>query len=167
MSSSANISEICEALLAASLPIDPNSMESAAIQVADYYENGPEESRIPAEEISDRFGEMWSFWLENYDSPSKELKDVISAAVGVDHGMEELANGYFKLEEKLEEKQFMARSHAIALIGCAPLIRTLVVEQHLGLDRIRGILNVPAATFDAINAVISSIGIDPPSALRG
>lgn len=90
MSSSANISEICEALLAASLPIDPNSMESAAIQVADYYENGPEESRIPAEEISDRFGEMWSFWLENYDSPSKELKDVISAAVGVDHGMEEL-----------------------------------------------------------------------------
>ena len=73
MSSSANISEICEALLAASLPIDPNSMESAAIQVADYYENGPEESRIPAEEISDRFGEMWSFWLENYDSPSKEL----------------------------------------------------------------------------------------------
>lgn len=162
MSSSANISEICEALLAASLPIDPNSMESAAIQVADYYENGPEESRIPAEEISDRFGEMWSFWLENYDSPSKELKDVISAAVGVDHGMEELASGYFKLEEKLEEKQFMARSHAIALIGCAPLIRTLVVEQHLGLDRIRGILNVPAATFDAINAVISSIGIDPP-----
>ena len=91
MSSRANISEICEALLAASLPIDPNSMESAAIQVADYYENGPEESRIPVEEISDRFSEMWSFWLENYDSPSKELKDVISAAVGVDHEMEELA----------------------------------------------------------------------------
>ena len=51
MSSRANISDICEALLAASLPIDPNSMENAAIQVADYYENGPEESRIPVEGI--------------------------------------------------------------------------------------------------------------------
>lgn len=162
MSDTANISDICEALLAASLPIDPNSMERAARLVADYYENGPEESRIPVEEISDRFSEMWGFWLENLDRPSKELKAVIGVAVGVDHEMEELANGYFKLEEKLEEKQFMARSHAIALIGCAPLIRTLVVEQHLGLDRIRDILNVPAATFDAINAVISSIGIDPP-----
>ena len=131
MSSMANISDICETLLAASLPIDPNSMERAAELVVDYYENGPEESRIPVEEISDRFSEMWSFWLENNDGPSKELKDVISAAVGVDHEMEELAIGYFKLEEKLEEKQFMARSHAIALIGCAPLIRTLVVEQHL------------------------------------
>ena len=162
MSNTANISDICEALLAASLPIDPNSMERAAGLVVGYYENGPEDTRIPIEEISDRFSEMWGFWLENPDRPSKELKDVIGVAVGVDHEMEELANGYFKLEKKLEEKQFMARSRAIALIGCAPLIRTLVVEQHLGLDRIRTILNVPAATFDAINAVINSIGIDPP-----
>lgn len=55
MSSMANISDICETLLAASLPIDPNSMERAAELVVDYYENGPEESRIPVEEISDRF----------------------------------------------------------------------------------------------------------------
>ena len=63
MSSMENISDICETLLAASLPIDPNSMERAAELVVDYYESGPEESRIPVEEISDRFSEMWSFWL--------------------------------------------------------------------------------------------------------
>lgn len=162
MSSVAIISDISEALLAASLPIDPNSMECAANLVADYYENAPEDIRIPIEEISDRFSEMWGFWLENPGEPSKELKDVIRVAVGVDREMEVLANDYFKLEGKLEKKQFMAKSHAIALIGCAPLIRALVVEQHLGLDRIRAILNVPAATFDAISAVISSIGINPP-----
>lgn len=162
MNSVTNISDICEALLAASLPIDPNSMEGAARLVADYYENASEDIKIPIEEISDRFSEMWGFWLENPDGLSKELKDVIRVAVSVDHAMERLANDYFKLEEKLEKKQFMAKSHAIALIGCAPLIRVLVVEQHLGLDRIRAILNVPTATFDAINAVISSIGINPP-----
>lgn len=162
MSSVDGMAGICEALLMASLPIDPNSMEDAAKLVADYYEKASEDVRIPVEEIPDRFSEMWGFWLENPDKPSKELKDVVRVAVGVDHGMEELANDYFKLEEKLEEKQFMAKSYAIALIGCAPLIRTLVVEQHLGLDRIRTILNVPAATFDAISAVISSIGINPP-----
>lgn len=162
MNNMANISDISEALLAASLPIDPDSMEGAAKLVVSYYENAPEDIRIPTGEISDRFNEMWRFWLENSARPSKELKEVVRAAVSVDHEMKELANNYFKLEEKLEEKQFMARSHAIALIGCAPLIRTLVVEQHLGLDRIRAILNVPAATFDAISAVISSIGINPP-----
>lgn len=162
MSSMDNISDISEALLAASLPIDPNSMEHAARLVAEYYKNAPEDIRIPVEEIADRFNEMWDFWLENSDRPSMELKDVVRVAVGVEYEMEELANNYFKLEEKLEVKQFMARSHAIALIGCAPLIRTLVVEQHLGLDRIRTILNVPAATFDAINAVINSIGVNPP-----
>ena len=162
MNSASIISDISEALLAASLPIDPNSMEDAAKLVADYYESASEDIKIPVEEISDRFSEMWGFWLENPDKPSKELRDVIRVAVGVDREMEELANDYFKLEEKLEEKQFMTKSHAIALIGCAPLIRTLVVEQHLGLDRIRAILNVPAATFDAINAVIGSIGINPP-----
>lgn len=133
-------------------------MEGAAKLVADYYESAPEDISIPIEEIPDRFSEMWGFWLENPDKPSKELKDVIRVAVGVDHEMEGLANDYFKLEEK----QFMAKSHAIALIGCAPLIRTLVVEQYLGLDRIRSVLNVPAATFDAINAVIGSIDINPP-----
>jgi hypothetical protein len=157
-----NTPDIREALLAASLPIDPDSMERAAKLVVSYYVNAPEDIRIPIEEISDRFNEMWKFWLENPDRPSKELKDVICAAVSVDHEMEELANNYFKLEERLEKKHFMERNHAVALIGCAPLIRTLVVEQHLGLDRIRAILNVPAATFDAINAVISSIGINAP-----
>ena len=158
MSSAAIISDISEALLAASLPIGPNSMEGAAKLVANYYEDAPADIRIPIEEIPDRFGEMWGFWLENPDKPSKELKAVIRVAVGIDREMEGLANEYFKLEEK----QFMAKSHAIALIGCAPLIRTLVVEQHLGLDRIRAVLNVPAVTFDAINAVINSIGINPP-----
>ncbi|WP_294438159.1 hypothetical protein [uncultured Slackia sp.] len=162
MSNATNTSDIREVLSAASLPIDPNSMDDAAKLVADYYENAPEDIRIPIEEIPDRFSEMWGFWLENSDRPSKELKDVVRVAVGVDHGMKELANNYFKLEEKLEKKQFMKKGHAIALIGCAPLIRTLVVEQHLGLDRIRAILNVPTTTIDAINAVISSIGINPP-----
>lgn len=114
MSSVDGMADICEALLMASLPIDPNSMEDAAKLVADYYEKASEDVRIPVEEIPDRFSEMWGFWLENPDKPSKELKDVVRVAVGVDHGMEELANDYFKLEEKLEEKQFMAKSHAIA-----------------------------------------------------
>ena len=162
MSSATIISDISEALLAASLPIDPNSMEGAAKLVANYYEHASESISIPIEEIPDRFSEMWGFWLENPNKPSKELRDVIRVAVSVDHKMEQLANDYFRLEEKLEEKQFMAKSHAIALIGCAPLIRTLVVEQHLGLDRIKAVLNVPTATFDAINAVIGSIGINPP-----
>lgn len=162
MSKIESTSDVCEALLAASLPIDPSLLEDAARLVGNYYESSPEGIRIPFEEIPDRFSEMWGFWLENPGKPSKELKDVIRTAVGVDGEMKKLADDYFNLEEKLEEKQFMAKSHAIALIGCAPLIRTLVVEQHLGLDRIRAILNVPAATFDAINAVISSIGINPP-----
>ena len=162
MSNSSNTLDICEALLAAFLPIDQNSMESAAKSIQDYYENASEEIKIPAEEISDRFSELWKLWLESSDKPSKELKDIIHAAVGVDSEMERLASDYFKLEDKLEQKQFMSKSHAIALIGCAPLIRTLVVEQHLGLDRIKSILNVPTTTFDAINAVISSIGINPP-----
>lgn len=161
------MTDIAEALLAASLPIDPNLMGSAAGRVEAYYESAPDDIRLPCEEIADRFNEMWVSWLENPDSPSKELKDVVREAVGVDSEMVALANDYFKLEAKLEEKQFMARGHAIALIGCAPLIRTLVVEQHLGLDRIRAILNVPAATFDAINAVIGSIGVKSPFSSDG
>lgn len=162
MNSVSNIADIAEALLAASLPIDPNSLEDAADRVADYYEDAADDIKIPNEEIADRFAEMWAFWLENPEKPSKELRDVVRVAVGVDPELDELANDYFKLEAKLEEKQFMKRSHAIALIGCAPLIKSLVVEQHLGLDRIRAVLNVPAATFDAISSVISTIGIKPP-----
>lgn len=98
MNNMANISDISEALLAASLPIDPDSMEGAAKLVVSYYENAPEDIRIPTGEISDRFNEMWRFWLENSARPSKELKEVVRAAVSVDHEMKELANNYFKLE---------------------------------------------------------------------
>ena len=41
MNSIANISDISEVLLAASLPIDPDSMEGAAKLVVSYYENAP------------------------------------------------------------------------------------------------------------------------------
>lgn len=77
MNNMANISDISEALLAASLPIDPDSMEGAAKLVVSYYENAPEDIRIPTGEISDRFNEMWRFWLENSARPSKELKEVV------------------------------------------------------------------------------------------
>ena len=159
MNSNAILSEISEELLTASLPIDPDSMAAAAERVAQYYAQAPSATSIPVEEIAGRFSEMWGLWLDGSQGPSKELKDIVSAAVSVDESMSHLATDYFKLEAKLEEKQYMTRSHAIALIGCAPLIRTLVKEQHLGLDRIRTILNVPAATFDAINSVLSSIRI--------
>lgn len=162
MNDVSSVMDISEALLAASLPIDSSSLEGAANRVADYYENAADDIKIPVEEIADRFSEMWTFWFESSGGPSKELGDVVREAVGVDPELDKLADDYFRLEAKLEEKQFMVRSHAIALIGCAPLIKSLVVEQHLGLDRIRGILNVPAATFDAISSVISSIGIKPP-----
>ena len=56
----------------------------------------------------------------------------------------------------------MSRDHAVALIGCAPLIRTLVEEQHLGLDRIKAIINVPGATYDAIRYVLNTVGISAP-----
>lgn len=35
------------------------------------------------------------------------------------------------------------------------------MEQHLGLDRIRSVINVPGATFDAIKSVLNGIGIAP------
>lgn len=159
MNKKAILAEISEELLAASLPIDPNLMTTAAERVAGYYEQAPSATKIPIEEIAGRFSEMWELWLNGSREPSRELKDVVNIAICVDEAMSHLASEYFKLESKLEEKQYMARSHAIALIGCAPLIRTLVMEQHLGLDRIRAILNVPAATFDAINSVLGSIGI--------
>lgn len=155
------LAEISEQLLAASLPIDPNSMEVAAERVIAYYKQAPGTIAIPMEEIANRFSEMWKLWIDGLQEPSKELKDVVNAAVCADASMSRLATDYFKLESKLEQKQYMAKSHAIALIGCAPLIRTLIAEQHLGLDRIRTILNVPSATFDAINSVIGSIGVKP------
>lgn len=159
MNKDAILAGISEELLSASLPIDPNSMATAAKRVAEHYAQAPSTTTIPVEEIAERFSEMWNLWLNGSQEPSKELKDVVSTAICVDESMSRLATDYFKLEAKLEEKQYMPRSHAIALIGCAPLIRTLVKEQHLGLDRIRTILNVPSATFDAINSVLGSIGI--------
>lgn len=159
MSSKEAISEVSEAFLAASMPIDPNVMDAAAERVIGFYEAAPVRLSLPEEEVAGRFSEMWSLWLSGNDAPTKELRDVVASAICVDDGMARLASDYFKLEEKLEEKSFMTRSYAIALIGCAPLIRTLIVEQHLGLDRIRSILNVPGATFDAIRSVLGSIGI--------
>lgn len=159
MNSRDAVSEVAETFLAASLPIDPNIMDAAAERVIEFYENAPAKLALPEEEVAGRFAEIWNLWFAGGDAPVKELRDVVSTAICVDTDMEQLAGEYFKLEEKLEEKSFMTRSYAIALIGCSPLIRTLVVEQHLGLDRIRSILNVPGATFDAIRSVLGSIGI--------
>lgn len=159
MSSKESISEVSEAFLGASMPIDPNVMGAAAERVIRFYADAPDRLALSEEEVAGRFSEMWSLWFSGSDAPTKELRDVVSTAICVDDDMSRLAGDYFKLEEKLEEKSFMTRSYAIALIGCAPLIRTLVMEQHLGLDRIRSILNVPGATFDAIRSVLGSIGI--------
>ena len=159
MSSREIISEVSEAFLGASMPIDPNVMDAAAERVIEFYAEAPDRIALPEEEVAGRFTEMWNLWFSSNDTPTKELRDVVSTAICVDDDMAQLAGDYFKLEGKLEEKSFMTRFHAIALIGCAPLIRTLVVEQHLGLDRIRSILNVPGATFDAIRSVLSSVGI--------
>lgn len=151
--------DVAEALLGASLPIDPNTTLFAAQKVIEFYRGAPRATALSEEEVADRFSEMWENWLDGNKAPSKELKDVIHVAIGADPEMERLASEYFKLEKKLEENQFMSRSYAIALIGCSPLIRSLVEEQHLGLDRIRTILNIPGATFDAVRNVLSSIGI--------
>lgn len=155
------ISSVAEAFLAASMPIDPNTMGQAAERAIAFYENAPAAISLPEEEVAERFTEMWNLWFAEGGIPSKELRDVVHEAVGVDSDMEELAGEYFKLVEKLEQKSYMSRAYAVALVGCAPLIRTLVIEQHLGLDRIRSILNVPGATFDAIRSVLGAIGISP------
>ncbi|MCI9129231.1 MAG: hypothetical protein HFJ65_02770 [Eggerthellaceae bacterium] len=152
------IDDISDALLRASMPINSDVMHLAAKRCIEYYQTASEKISIPKEEVSERFTEMWILWLGGTNEPIKELRDVVCAAISADENMKQLASDYFKLEKKLEEKLFMARSYAIALIGCAPLIRTLVAEQHLGLDRIRSILNVPGATFDAIRSVLSSMG---------
>lgn len=153
------IADVAEVFLAASLPIDPNTMNEAAERAIDFYANAAATVALPEEEVAERFSEMRDLWFAEGGTPSKELRDVVREAVSVDVGMERLAGEYFKLIEKLETKSFMSRAYAVALVGCAPLIRTLVIEQHLGLDRIRSILNVPGATFDAIRSVLSAIGI--------
>lgn len=153
------VSDIAEVFLAASMPIDPNTMDNAAVRAIAFYANAPAAIALPEEEVTERFSEMWDLWFAEGGIPSKELRDIVREAVSVDFGMEKLASEYFKLVEKLEEKSYMSRAYAVALVGCAPLIRTLVTEQHLGLDRIRSILNVPGATFDAIRSVLGAIGI--------
>ena len=157
--SSEAIPDVAEVFLAASMPIDPNSMDVAAERVIAFYGSAPAAISRPKEEVAERFSEMWDLWFAEGGIPSKELRDVVHEAVGVDPDMERLAGEYFKLVEKLEQKSYMSRAYAVALVGCAPLIRTLVIEQHLGLDRIRSILNVPGATFDAIRSVLGAIGI--------
>lgn len=157
--SSEAISGVAEAFLASSMPIDPNTMDQAAERAIAFYESAPAAISLPGEEVAERFSEMWDLWFDEGGIPSKELRDVVHEAVGVNPDMERLAGEYFKLVEKLEQKSYMSRAYAVALVGCAPLIRTLVVEQHLGLDRIRSILNVPGATFDAIRSVLGAIGI--------
>lgn len=157
--SSEAISGVADAFLASSMPIDPNAMNKAAERAIAFYASAPAAIALPEEEVAERFSEMWDLWLAEGGIPSKELRDVVHEAVGTDSGMEKLASEYFKLVEKLEQKSYMSRAYAVALVGCAPLIRTLVTEQHLGLDRIRSILNVPGATFDAIRSVLGAIGI--------
>ena len=153
------IADVAEALLAASLPIDPDALDAAAERIIRFYENDLAVVSLPEEEVADRFRELWGLWFASGGIPSKELCDAVHEAISTDQAMERLAHEYFQLEEKLENKSFMRRSHAIALIGCSPLIHALVSEQHLGLDRIRSILNVPGATFGAIRSVLSAIGI--------
>ncbi len=153
------VTDVAEAFFASSLPIDPNAIDGAANRAIAFYEGAPDSIALPDMEVAERFSEMWDLWFTEGGTPSKELRDVVREAVCVDDKMARLASEYFKLVEKLEEKSYMSRAHAVALIGCAPLIRTLVIEQHLGLDRIRSILNVPGATFDAIRSVLSAIGI--------
>ncbi len=155
------VNSLSEAFLAASLPLDPNEIDVAAEKAIEFYANAPAKTALPEEEVADRFIEMWGLWFEGDADPSKELRDVMREAISVDANMETLAAGYFKLEKKLEEKSYMTKDHAVALIGSAPLIRTLVVEQHLGLDRIKGIINVPGATYDAIKSVLSELGLKP------
>ena len=157
--SSETISDVAEVFLASSMPIDPNRMDQAAERAVAFYKSAPATTSLPEEEVAERFTEMWDLWFAEGGIPSKELRDVVHEAVSVDPDMEKLAGEYFKLVEKLEQKSYMSRAYAVALVGGAPLIRTLVIEQHLGLDRIRSILNVPGATFDAIRSVLGAIGI--------
>lgn len=155
------LKDTVEQILSISLPIDADLAERAAERVIAYYERAPARIALPAEEVADRIAELWDIWLSSEEAAPKELADAVREAVSADGAMVSLAGDYFKLVAKLEEKCFMERQYAIALAGCAPLIRTLVSEQRLGLDRIRGILNVPGATYDAIRSVLASLDIAP------
>ena len=155
------IEDVSEALLGASLPIELGLIEEASARVISFYLNAPASTALPEEEVADRFSELWHFWFDGGEKPSDELKSLVKVAVSVDAEMESLASGLFKLEARLEENCFMSRSYAVALIGSAGLIRSLVVDQHLGLDRIRSIINVPGASFDAIKSVLSVMGVKP------
>lgn len=152
---------VVDVLLAASLPIEPDLIDAAAERLIGYYASAPTRISLPEEEVADRFEELWKLWLDGNEKPSAELKDAVKTAISVDPEMAALANDFFKLEEKLEESVYMGRHYAIALIGSANLIKTLAVEQHLGLDRIRSIVNVPGATYDAIERVLGAMGISP------
>lgn len=155
------VNSLSEAFLAASLPLDPNEIDVAAEKAIEFYANAPAGIALPEEEVSDRFVELWELWFEGA-APSKELQDVMNVAISVGPDMAPLASGYFELIDTLEEQVYMSRPHAIALIGYSPLIRTLVVDQHLGLDRIKGILNVPDANYLAIGHILTTLGLKPP-----
>jgi len=154
-----SVDDVSEVLLATSLPIESGEIEVAAESIINFYALAPAPVSLPSEEVADRFSELWHLWFESREGPKGELKSLVKMAISVDHNMEGLASRFFKVESKLEKKCFMSRSYAIALIGSAGLIRSLVVEQRLGLDRIRSIINVPGATFDAIKIVLSAIGV--------
>lgn len=157
-----HVSDLADAFLAASLPIDSGLISNAAERVLHFYENAPNALALPGEEVAERFRELWELWLKQGGMPPAELRNVVREAINADPHMQNLSGKYFKLIQKLEEKSYMERVYAVALVGCAPLVRTLVVEQHLGLDRIRSILNVPGATYEAIKSVIAAIGIAIP-----
>lgn len=155
------IKDVSEVLLSASLPIEQNLSEIAAKRVVLFYQDAAEGMALSGEEVSSRFSEMWGIWFSDSSQPSRELREVVRVAIASDSKFERLAGEYFKLVDKLVDQAYMSREYAVALVGCAPLIRTLASEQHLGLDRIRSVLNVPGATFDAIKSVLSAIGIPP------
>lgn len=153
------MNDVMEQILSISLPVDSDLTGCAAERVISYYETAPARIALPPEEVAVRISELWRIWLSGAEDAPKELRDVVSEAILSDPAMEGLASDYFRLVDRLVGKCFMERQYAIALVGCSPLIRTLVAEQRLGLDRIRGILNVPGATFDAIRSVLSSMGV--------
>ena len=47
-----NLNTIADAFLAASLPIDPDSMRDAAAQVISYYDDAPSAVALPADEVA-------------------------------------------------------------------------------------------------------------------
>lgn len=157
--SSQSVEDVSEVLLATSLPIESGDIERAAERIIDFYATAPASVSLPPEEVADRFSELWHLWFGGSEGPKGELKSLVKAAVSVDQDSGSLACSFFRVESKLEEKCFMSRPYAIALIGSAGLIRSLVVEQRLGLDRIRSIINVPGASFDAIKIVLSAMGV--------